>query len=85
MIYNGELQRIRELHWYKKIHDSGERTFQVSIQTASPLIIILSVGILVAALLLIYERTRNVTLNKLCTKLKLQTSIHLNVEVRSEI
>lgn len=64
MTYNGELHRIRELHWCKKIHDSGARTFQVSIQTASPLFIILSVGMLVAALLLIYERARNVTLNK---------------------
>jgi hypothetical protein len=62
MKYNGELQRIRELYWYRDLQDPEEQTFEVNMETVSPIFIILLTGILVANLLLISERGRSLIL-----------------------
>jgi hypothetical protein len=64
MKYNGELRRIRELYWYKNVKDSDEQRFEISMETVSPLFIILLAGILVATLLLVSERGRSLILHK---------------------
>jgi hypothetical protein len=85
MKYNGELQRIRELDWYRDLYDPEEQLFEVNIKTVSPIFIILMIGILVATLLLIYERGRNLLLYNLkrfaYRMLKTKNTIHINTEV----
>jgi hypothetical protein len=89
MKYNGQLQRLRELHWYKNVRNPEERIFEVSMKTVSPVFIILIIGILVATLVLISERGRNIALNKwkryAYRKLKLEKSNHLSAEFRTGV
>lgn len=89
MKYNGELNRIRELYWYRDLRDPEEQIFEVDMKTVSPIFIILMSGVLVATLFLIYERGRNLLLYNLkrfsCRMLKTKNTSDINAEVTSKI
>ncbi|PSN29859.1 hypothetical protein C0J52_26357 [Blattella germanica] len=58
MKYNGQLERIRELHWLRKLQDSANEVSEIHMTTAVPIFSILGCGILFSVLFLFGEILR---------------------------